>query len=377
MTEISEFSISTISSSGKNIQINSYFEDIDNQDENNYPIRCPICYSISELKADFKSNYYKIKCENNHEKTFDLYNLFTENTFIEINNILCNICKKSLSEINLFRCNKCFLFMCDDCKLKHSEESEHNDFTEISNIDISFPKEENNFFNKKDFLPDISEINSEYEKVLNNLNISHKISKIFKVWLNNLYNSVTNYCNALNNYCLTQKKLIGHLKNNYNIYKNENKYNRNAFMNLYYCFINKNFIDNYFFSMNKIINKINDKNESIEKNSINLIKLLDNFEKINNFNFNELSKRQILKKNIKEEIKENSSLKQFDKKINEMQKIKIHSNSEVKSFASFFKGKYIIFGLVNGSIEIYEIPQNQNSSNTKEFFNLKSSIKPF
>ena len=60
-----------------------------------------------------------------------------------------------------------------------------------------------------------------------------------------------------------------------------------------------------------------------------------------------------------------------------MQKLKIQSKIEVKSFASFFQEKYIILGLMNGNIEIYEIPQNQNSSNTKEFFNLKSSIKPF
>ena len=115
MTELSEISSSTNQNS-----------DNENENESNF-IRCPKCYSIPKLGADFKSDIFSIKCENNHFSTYNSYKSLTENTNKSLSNILCNVCKKPSSEIDIYRCNECFLFFCNECKVKH-EEFNHSNF---------------------------------------------------------------------------------------------------------------------------------------------------------------------------------------------------------------------------------------------------------
>ena len=103
MTEISELSNCSLN--------NSEYEN-----DKNYTIRCPLCYSIPELIYDLKSNNFTTKCENKHINKYNSYESFIEDTSINLNNILCNICKESSYDKEKYRCNDCYLFVCNECK---------------------------------------------------------------------------------------------------------------------------------------------------------------------------------------------------------------------------------------------------------------------
>ena len=298
-------------------------------DDKNYLIRCPTCYEITMLKsADFKNNIFVIECYNSHIISYHSYDSFIKSTFINLNNILCHNCKKSNEkDAEFYRCNDCFLFLCQECKLNHEKEVDHSSFVKLNimdsklNINHKIPK-------LKDIEEDCSMIEKNLEKIQN-------IDKYFDMLLKEFITFKNNFMDTLKNYYLTQKKLANYLKNNF--INNNDKCNYQAITN-YETFHNNNEI------VNKYIEKINysfnisfvEKGD-IESNSNIFIKLVQRF-KLNNF-FS---------------IKKDETIK----KIDEMEKLASDDQQEVTSFAFFNNGKNIIFGLKKGTIKIYDFKKN-------------------
>ena len=362
MTELSEISFSTNQNS--------------NIENESYSIRCPKCYSIPKLNADFKNDIFSIKCENNHFLEYNSYISLSENTSRNLCNILCNVCKKSSSEIDIYRCNECFLFFCNKCKVKH-EKINHSNFIELNKIDTYSCKNKNN-----EILKDISEINKEIEKVEENINRTHKFLNLFNEWLKEISNKVNNYSKTLNNYFMMQKKIVNYIKKSYENSEKNNYYNYYALTNFENFKNNNYFINNYIQTIDNTINNVYNNNNPIDKNSLLFCKILINFEKINNFSINkdinQISEYNNIKE-IKDKVIKNieTKIKIENQKINEMKKINLKLSSQVKCFSPLNNNKYITIGLKTGQIDIYEIPENQNSSDGSEYFKTKLSFKIF
>ena len=100
-------------------------EDEDNL--NNYPIRCPNCSKISRLSADFENNIYFIKCDLNHKNEYNSFDLFLENSNKDFNNILCYECKNPIEDYSrMSYCENCYLFLCLNCQKKRPVETSHS-----------------------------------------------------------------------------------------------------------------------------------------------------------------------------------------------------------------------------------------------------------
>ncbi len=387
------FSYSSLSSNDCDI-IPKYISTLDKLDAKNYPIRCPLCSGISILNADFKKNYFCTICDNQHKNEYNSFESFIKETNKDLNSILCHECKKSNEEINLYRCgeNECNLFFCDECKEnhKHDEKNESQNFIEIDKIDIYCPihKEKYKYYNieKNNHLCEICfnnlgdtkniikieqalkhrdkfNITEEYNKISENVIICKNIQKIFNSWLNTLINKAKNFVETLNNYCILQQSILRFLEteeaNNNNGLLNNNI---NVLMNYESFHKNKN-IDIYFQKINNLINNCNIKN--FEKMSYNYIQILNdeinfniNSQKIKDDTINE-------NKNIFEEEEKKINLDEPPKKkkipkLDEMQKLRIELQSDVKCFSSFNKDKNIIIGLNTGEIDVYEFYGDSN-----------------
>ena len=352
-------------------------EKLSNENSNEYyPYICPKCYSIPKLDIDFQNNEYYMICDNNHKHLYDTYGCFKENTSKSLNYLLCHNCMNSSNEkTKLHRCNSCFLFFCDECKIKHKEISSHSNYIELNDINKSL--------NNEKFTPlfnDISEIEKEYINIMENHKIFENFKKDMLNIFNDIYSKIKNYFEVINNFFIVYKNIINFTKNNINIYKN----NFNCCLNFELFFQNEIEVNEY---LNKVYKNINSKELEYEK-LLNFIKFVNCFEDENIISIDYIEKkRQILKNN-----NSNSYLDLFEKKlkINELTKMKIiidskknnlileqENKTDIKSFCSFNSNRYIIFGTKKGEIIIYEIPQSQLTSEKKETFVFKLSFRVF
>ena len=357
MTEISELSNCSLN--------NSEYEN-----DKNYTIRCPLCYSIPELIYDFKSNNFTTKCENKHINKYNSYESFIEDTSIDLNNILCNICKESSCDKEKYRCNDCYLFVCNECKSQHQIELGHANFINLSILDTYSSKNKEN-----KILPENYDINKDYKNTIESINKCENFLNYFKKWINCLTNSIENIFNTLNNYLLTKKKLIEYFKNN-NYFFKDNNYNFYAILNLKRFLETYKFINNYIKSIDNSINHLYDKKIDIKSDSIMFFKLISKFYNIKQSSENKEIEDNFFKNDNINEIEDKLNLKNNQQKIEEMKNINIKLNSEVKCFTNFNNDKFIIFGLKSGFIQINEIP-NQNILNKIENYNLKLNFKEF
>ena len=386
MTEFDEqnsFSISTCSNKEEATNFNSEENKIN---EKNYPIRCSDCSNIAILKADFKKNIFYTMCDNHHRNEYNSFSSFIKEANKNFENILCNECKNSNNGLNIFRCNTCHLFICNDCKSIHTEKFEHKDFEELNKIDNHCPihHEKYKYFNQDrkyhlcetcfnslgereniieigQFLESEANINSEYKKAIENVTICQNIQKAFNNWLDELSAKIQNYCDTLHNYCLLQKTIINFLKsdnNNKEIYSN----NFNVIMNYEAFSKNKDIIDTYLQQIKNKLNNVHSENIDFEIMSNNYIDILNDFSEINLSVDCEQIKEDSMNKRIKK-------LPNFPK-IEKMKKLKLPLKSEAKCFSSLNKEKNIVLGLANGAIEIYEFAK-------QDAFKYKLTIREF
>jgi len=335
-----------------------YFTEIDNEAANtnikdddpndkNYPIRCSKCYEIAILKsADFRNNIYVTECKNSHIISYDSYDSFIESTRKNLDNILCYNCKKSNDdkENEFFRCNDCFLFLCNECKLNHEKEEDHSSFAKLNDMDSIL------YLNMK--MPELYDIEEECSMIEKNLKKIQNIEKKFDLLLKEFENFKNHFIQTLFNYCLSQKKLVNYFKNNFN--KNSDNCNYQVFTNYDTFHNNNDLVNKYIEGINYSFNiKFVEKGE-IESNSKIFIKLIENFK--SKKNFFSIKKKETIKK------------------MNEMEKLPLDDLQEVTTFASFNNGKNIIFGLKNGTIKIYEFKENLSN---KESLNLRFEIEEF
>ena len=347
MTELSELSDST--------SINTkLFLNFNSEEESNQ-IRCPICSNlVNIIEANFQKNFFSISCNNDHEDLFINYysfNSFIENAFKNLENILCNNCQKGKNEKEIFRCDKCYLFFCKECKENHKGKFNHLNFRDINDIDNNFRDEINLKIPKK------NEIIKEYHNIKNNINICEKISKLFNHWINDLNKKFNDYMTLLNNYFFLEKIIVSNIKNNYN--KMQSNLNNIIFENYEILYQNKYFINNYIQSINQ---KINSCDNSLKERSLIFLKLIQNFDEIDDyFKLNQKLDLTVKSKSEKLDINNNINI---EKKISDMDKTKFDLE-EVNCFNSFKNDKYLLIGTKKGNLLIYEIPQTINEEKDK------------
>ena len=337
----------------------------------NYPYLCPKCYSIPKLDIDFQSNNYNIICDNNHKYTFNSYSSFKENASKKLNNLLCQncmVCPNDKSQ--LYRCNNCFLFFCESCKLKHKEESYHSNFIELNSIN-KFP------INNLKFSSSFGST-TEFEKEYLNIMESKKIYENFKKEMlnifNDMYSKITSYFEVFDNFFLVYKNIIEFSKNNINVYKS----NFNTCLNFELFFRNEIEMGEY---LKKVYEAIKIKELDHEKLS-SFIKFVYEFDDESIISVDYIHKEgQILKNN---NSNQDSEPPQKILKIDELTKMKIiidelsqETQAEIKSFCPFDSNRYIIFGTKSGEILIYQIPKNKLTPEKEETFKFKIGFKVF
>lgn len=371
MTELDESNSFSISNYTNKEEETNYNSEENKIDEKNYPIRCSDCSNIAILKADFKKNIFYTTCDNHHKNKYNSFSSFLKEANKNFENILCNECKNKNNGLNIYRCNICNLFICNDCKSIHTEKYEHKEFEELNKIDNHCPihHEKYKYFNKdrkyhlcetcynslgehenlieiEQCLETENTINNEYRKAIKNFEICTNIQKAFNQWLNELSEKIQNYCDTLHNYCLLQKTIINFLKNENN---NKEMYSNNFNVIMNYEAFNKNqdIIDTYLTEIKSKLNDFNSENVDFEKATDIFINILNDFSEINlSVDGEKIDKDNLTRTNIKK-------LPNFPK-IEKMKKLKIPLKSEAKCFSSLNKEKNIILGLANGAIEIYE-----------------------
>ena len=399
MTEKSEFYNLSLSDISSNDEVTNINTNNDNINIKYYPIRCSDCSNIAIFNGDFKKNYFYTKCDNQHKNEYYSFFSFLEGANKDLKNILCNLCKKSEDEVNLFKCNDCNLFFCNNCKFNHYKMNNQICFQDINKIDTycSIHDEKYKYYNiekklhlceicyknaneKKyvieieKILEDKENINNEYQNAINNNLICKNIQKHFYNWLNDLTKKVKQFCETLNNYYLTQKLVLNN--NNINIYNN----NFNAITNYESFNKNKNNIDIY---IQQINNKINIKNMDFEKMSKNYIHLLNNFNKINFSVESERISVEYINGKIKmldeNEDKSNinimKKIKKLNKEIETMKRLKLEFNSQATSFCSLNYENNLVIGLKSGKIEIFEFIQEENFKNKLKINEFQNEIK--
>ena len=350
----------------------TFYSDYDesNKDDNDidktdYSIRCEKCYSNAIIqKVDYFNNIFIVKCSYNHLYDYNSYKDFIDNTYMNLYNLLCNICNQNSNE--MVKCEDCNIFICNECKAKHIH-------TKFINLDKIVNK---NIINKtiinKNFNINIVELKNESQKVEDNIKIIKNIKKKYEKWLNDLTKYINKNINCILNYFLTQKKIINCIKNNINIFSLSN-----------YKLFNKNnnVINNFLQTINNTINDEQIK-EGIEKQSIIFLKVLNNIETSKNFslinNIND-EERQIVKTN---DIIQNTNIINIQYKIGDMNKItlkyKSDNNNEIKSeikcFSPFKNKQYFILGNKFGEINIFIFTLHENLLNEKYKLQLKLKV---
>jgi hypothetical protein len=201
-------------------------------------------------------------------------------------------------------------------------------------------------------MPDLNDIEEECSMIEQNLSKIQDIEKNFDLLLKEFENFKNHFIQTLFNYCLTQKKLVNYLKNNFN--KNNDNCNYQAFTNYEIFHNNNSLINEYIQKINYSFNRSFVEKGEIESNIKIFIKLIENFK--SKKNFFSIKKEEIINK------------------INEMEELALDDLQEVTSFTSFNNGKNIIFGLKKGTIKIYEFKKNLSNL---ELLNLRFEIAEF
>lgn len=345
---------------------------VNNLDENS-EIRCPICSDLVNIfDADLKNDKFSISCDNNHKENFiyyDSFNSFLENTSKILENILCNNCKKSQKETSdFYRCKKCYLFLCSECKIEHTNKNlSHSDFTELKNIDNS--KDEENLYNIKK--PNQNEINKEYNNIKKNITICKNISKLFNEWINELTQKFNKYMILINNYISFEKIIISNIKHYYDM--NDISINNKIFENYDILYPNKYFIDNYIKTLNI---KLNIDPHKLEQKSSIFCDIIKNFDEIDNYFKLNQKPMNLIGKSKSEKLNNNIELKMdLVEKISDKKNIKFNCDNEyIKCFNSFRNDNYLIAGTTTGDLNIYEINSSETDDNNSKNLKLKINI---
>ena len=367
MTELSELSDYYPSSLAKlSININNEKEE---KEEINQ-IRCPICSSLASIiEANFKTDFFSITCQNDHEDifiNFDSFSSFFGKVLKNIENILCNNCKKSKNEVDIYRCDKCYLFLCEECKILHQNNLSHLNYTNINDIDNN---DINDLIISKAKKPKKNEINKEYHNIKNNIDICKKIHKSFNEWIKELTKKFNDYMILLNNYLSLEKVIVSNLNKYYDM--EEMNFNNSILQNYEILYPNKYFINNYIQSLNIKLNSIN--KSSLKERSLLFIKIIQNFDEIDDYFQLNQKPLDLTNKSKSENLYINNKIN-FEEKISDMKKLKLDLEG-IKCFNSFMNDKLLLLGNKEGILSIYEI--NQKKGDKEEILIFKKHLKIF
>lgn len=148
-----------------------------NSNENNYEIRCPICYYYVSLSQNPKNNKLIIKCQNCKEREISVEEFYDK---IKNNNKkTCNFCLKSFEIKDLFVNNRYNndSFLCRKClyELKNNDKINESDYSYVKDLGKNCQKHggtKNNYF--------CLSCNKNICKECKNEHINHDIKDIFK-----------------------------------------------------------------------------------------------------------------------------------------------------------------------------------------------------
>ena len=405
MSEIDNFSFNDSFSNSFSIskeQTNKLnIKDLDDDIPKEYPLRCPVCWRIPRLFANFEKNFYYTHCDNQHKNEYSTFDSFFENSNKQLDSLLCSKCKKSLEDFSQsFYCNECFLFICKECKQNHEEEIGHSVYLEINHLDIFCPYHKQPFkyydsnkktnlcqscYDKNEDKKDIIEtnnyvdykesINSHIKKIKESILIWNNLSSLIREWLINLEDKFNCFIDSIKNYITLQQKIVSYLnyENQFEKYKN----NFNVYFN--YEIINDEKIDKYIKNINNTLNFNFSKKEDILGKSNIFIDLLFKFL---NKDFNIEAKKNLnflIKTQKKSEFFENTYTNPIKDEINN-NKVEIMTNnkyqmknSSIKCISTFNNDKTLILGLSSGKIKIFEVKEKYD--NNENFLDKKLSIK--
>jgi len=392
MTETESISISVLSNTEKNKP-----KETERTNNNNYPIRCPICCSICLLDIfNISEEKFVIKCENQHKNEFNSFNEFSAHTIKNLNEIICNNCKceNNLDLNNMERCNDCFLVFCKNCISGHKEA--HENSMELDKIDTYCyrHKMRNEYFNNdtkyhickkcydeqtndkilinyEDYLkieelfPDKNSIDERYKLFKKEVEESQKLIKSINEWKESLLNKINKLNNSLINYFNLKRAIIENLVNN----DNYEKYKNNFYvLSNYEMFTYIEEIESFVDIANYDIEKNRGKDFSLKSDIF--IKLINDFlTKLQDFNQDKVRNSLLAtnRNNIKKE-EEKSKLKLSDMK----SKNKYTFPNDIKCF-TVINDKYFVLGCDKGEVNFYEY----KTSNDKNALSKKLSIKNF
>ena len=157
---------------------------------------------------------------------------------------------------------------------------------------------------------------------------------------------IDNYVRTIDNYYKTHKNLLCYYKNNTKDFENNNvlKSNHKLFQD------NIMKVNEYLVKADQEINNI--KKDDFKEKSSCFSDILKDFDSTNIFSL----------KSIVEEKTEPILEKNINKKIADMDKMKIPLSSETKCFCPFHKEQYLLFGLKTGEIYMYKQTNNSHFS---------------
>ena len=280
-----------------------------------YPVICKDCQSILKIKDfDFKNNKYNMTCVNGHSLNYVSYDMFTE-----LKN--ADSSKSSRKASPNRKSPKCDS---DKEELNH-DKIESTKFQDDESKDLKA----------------ISESIESIRKALND-------------WKKTINKKIDNYLNVIDNYYKTHETIYKYYKKNTQAFEKENilKSNHKIFQD------NIMNVNNYLTETIKAIKDI--KKDDFENENSSFAKIFEDFDKEKIF-----SLQEIKAKKAEQTEEENINTRIFD-----MDKMKISLKSEVKCFCPLNKGKYMLFGLQTGEIEMYA-PENISH------FKFKISMKVF
>ena len=296
---------------------------IDKMEENNSLIKtkqalCPKCLENAKIKFhNYLITIYG--CKNNHKTQNILLDQYEKTQIIDEEKIICSFCKKRNKEKSFdkkfYFCCTCKQNLCQICKDYHSKNHmiinyelknytcyEHGDnynsycHTCKINLCIACENDHSNH-NIESFgkiIPKKENLNNKLYELQTKINKFKNEVKNIKKILNYVLENIDNYYNIINNiYGSFELK-----KRNYEILNNINEINNNDLYKDLEEIINDNKIQNKFYKINVIYNKMkNDLQKNLESNfNFNFLKAIPNSIKCENGikrlieEFNELKK---------------------------------------------------------------------------------------
>ena len=349
-----------------------------------FPIKCPDCWDIPKIYANFKTMNFCLMCDDNHKNIYMSFDDLIENANKKFSSLLCSQCKSD-KDVN-YRCDDNNLFFCSKCKNSY----ESTNFSEIKEIDITCPKhykknkyydieknkhlcedcyeEQKENYNKNEHLIEIEKyvnykdtIDKYYKKAIENIKMWNNTSRLINEWLKKINDKFNEFLNSISNYCLLQQKIVSYLKteNNYSKYKN----NFNIFCN--YIAINDEKTDTFIKNINDYLNYKYNKNFDICTMSRFFINILDDY---NQTEINIEAKSNIInKEKIKEDAEDKIKINKEIKQIKEMHLKKYELNNKIKCLIPFEKENYMLLGMETGEIKICD----SKEAGLKEKLNIK------